>query len=149
MAPEIALPKEEVARWKKNAKAKVLRDKIRDQALAAKSHGGSSAQTMTTTKADLESMVTRPVLEAIVQLRKESAENREAVFEKKPAGRTEELVRDWEGKIRVLEGTIAGLQIEAAESYKDWDAQKAKLVNRTVYLEAGLKQAFEKQHRGG
>ena len=104
MAPEIALPKEEVARWKKNAKAKVLRDKIRDQALAAKSHGGSSAQTMTTTKADLESMVTRPVLEAIVQLRKESAENREAVFEEKPAGRTEELVRDWEGKIRVLEG---------------------------------------------
>ena len=59
------------------------------------------------------------------------------------------LVRDWEGKIRVLEGTIAGLQIEAAERYKDWDAQKAKLVNRTVYLEAGLKQAFEKQHRGG
>jgi hypothetical protein len=32
MAPEIALHKEEVARLKKNAKAKVLRDKIRDQA---------------------------------------------------------------------------------------------------------------------
>ncbi len=29
------------------------------------------------------------------------------------------LVRDWEGKIRVLEGVIAGLQIEAAERYKD------------------------------
>jgi hypothetical protein len=106
-----------------------------------------TAQTITTTRADLEAMVTRPVLEAIVQLRKESAENREAGFEEKLAGRTAELVRDWEGKIRVLEGTIAGLQIEAAERYKDWDDQKAKLVNRQVYLEAGLKQAFEKQNQ--
>jgi hypothetical protein len=37
MAPEIALTKEEVARRRKNAKAKVLRDKIKEQALAAKS----------------------------------------------------------------------------------------------------------------
>jgi hypothetical protein len=39
MTPEIVLSKEEVARRKKNAKAKVQRDKVRDQALAAKSQG--------------------------------------------------------------------------------------------------------------
>jgi hypothetical protein len=105
-----------------------------------------TAHTMTTTRADLESIVTRPVLDAIAQLRKESTENREAVLEEKLAGRTAELGRDWEEKIRDLERTVADLQMEAAEARKDWVAQKAKLVNRTVYLEAGIKQAFEKQN---
>jgi hypothetical protein len=109
--------------------------------------GRTNTQTVTTTRADLESMVTRPVLEAIERLRKEAAENREAGFEGKLARRTEELVRDGEGKIRALEGTIDSLQIEAAERYKEWVLEKAKLVNRQVYLEAGLKQAFEKQNQ--
>jgi len=57
------------------------------------------------------------------------------------------MVLEWEGKIRVLQETIDNLQIEAAERYKDWVKEKAKLTNRQVGLEAGLTQAFEKQNQ--
>jgi hypothetical protein len=110
-----------------------------------------TAHTVTTTRADLESIVTRPVMDAIAQLRKESTRNQEAVLEEKLAERMaverKELERNWEKKIGDLEKIVADLQKEATDAKRDWDKQKERLTNRTVYLEASIVQAFEKQHQ--
>jgi hypothetical protein len=111
-----------------------------------------TAHTVTTTRADLESIVTagvRPVMDAIALLKKESMRNQEAVLEEKLAERMavekKELERNRDKRIGDLQKKVADLEQEATGAKKEWDRVKERMTNRTVYLEASVVQAFEKQ----